>query len=245
MLSKLFRIIFPKDIPIWFHIINLVILVPCLLWPFVFFLTLFLFDKTDDINHTYYIFILINSYPIYLIFLVFINLRLFKINKFIGLILPTIAFISLFIGIGYYYYLQNNKMQELKEKTILAIENGVYNDTDNKNIKIKNHLVYLNDSIVEGADTATFEVISWDWQRDKKYYYRFGKKIEGIDRTTFQLLDYGYAKDKKYVYYEGKILKGADAPSFFHIEGTQDARDNNNCYRWGEIVACEVIETDQ
>jgi hypothetical protein len=58
-------------------------------------------------------------------------------------------------------------------------------------------------------------------------------------------LDYHYGKDKNHAYYDEQIIEGADAKTFHHLEGTQDAKDRTNCYRWGEKVDCKVLETEE
>lgn len=109
----------------------------------------------------------------------------------------------------------------------------------------KNNHIYLNDTIITNADPKTFEVLSWDWSRDKKTYFYFGKPVPSIDYKSFKFLDYHYAKDKNNVYYDDKIIHGADAKTFYHIDGTQDGKDAINCYRWGEKVDCSVLLTPE
>ncbi len=104
--------------------------------------------------------------------------------------------------------------------------------------------VYRNDSIVENADPKTFLIINWMWSKDKKSFFYQGKMIPYIDYATFQYLDYNYAVDKNNVYYNEQIIKGADAKTFKHLDGSQDGRDKNGCYRYGEKVDCNVLLTD-
>ena len=110
---------------------------------------------------------------------------------------------------------------------------------------IDSNYVYKNDTIVEGADPKTFETINWQWAKDNKSIFFFGKLIPFIDYNTFHYLDYHYAIDKNNVYYDDKIIEGADASSFKHIDGSQDGRDKNSCYRYGEKVDCKVLLTEE
>jgi len=105
--------------------------------------------------------------------------------------------------------------------------------------------VYKNDSIVKNADPKTFQIINWIWSKDKTSFFYQGKLIPYIDYTTFQYLDYHYAIDKNNVYYDDQIIKGADAKTFKHIEGSQDGKDKNGCYRYGEKVDCKVLLEDE
>ena len=106
--------------------------------------------------------------------------------------------------------------------------------------------VYDNDTIVKGADPATFEFITGSmWAKDKASYFYKGKRVGEVDYTTFRYLDYHYAIDKNHVYYNDQIIKEADAKTFKHIEGSQDGKDKNGCYRYGEKVDCKVLLTDE
>ncbi|MBK9801281.1 MAG: DKNYY domain-containing protein [Bacteroidetes bacterium] len=105
----------------------------------------------------------------------------------------------------------------------------------------RNNLIYLDDTLVNGADANSFETVSWDWAKDKMHYYYLGKPILEIDYPTFKLLDYHYSIDKNHVYYDDKIIEGADAKTFKYIDGSQDAKDKNSCYRYGEKVDCNVL----
>ena len=106
--------------------------------------------------------------------------------------------------------------------------------------------VYDKDSLVEGADPATFEFITGSmWAKDKKSYFYKGKLVSYVDYGSFRYLDYNYAVDKNNVYYDDQIIKGADAKTFKHIEGSQDGKDKNGCYRYGEKVDCKVLLEDE
>ncbi len=105
--------------------------------------------------------------------------------------------------------------------------------------------VYNNGNIVEDADPATFEFITGSmWAKDKKSYFFQGKAIPFIDYNSFRYLDYHYAIDKNNVYYDDQIIKGADSKTFIHIEGSQDGKDKNGCYRYGEKTDCKNIDED-
>lgn len=188
-------------------------------------------------------FFAVNAYPIYLLTVAYLNSKLFQKNKTLGLILPTTTLTSLTIGVIYILFSVGHVIYKSAKRDIEREKQG-YIGT-NGDFKVQHNKVFQNDTLIVGADAKTFEVISWDWQRDKNFYYRFGKKIAVIDRATFELLDYHYAKDKTHVFYDETIIEGADASTFKHIEGTQDGRDKNFCYRYGEKVDCKILLTDE
>lgn len=239
-MTKFWSQIFSKGLPLWFRVINSFILLPTMFWPFVFYITAFFFDAPGKEVYALFLFIACNAYPLYLLLIAYLNVQLFKRSKFIGSLLP-LCILSLLIYATVSYI--NTTQSIIAQGRIRDQEReskGYIGGTDD--FKKLNNKVYYKDTLLIGADAKTFEVLSWDWERDKNYYYRFGKKVLSIDRNSFQFLDYHYAKDKFHVYYDENIIEGADAKTFVHLEGTQDGKDKNNCYRWGEKVDCKVLE---
>lgn len=232
--------LWPKHLPKWFKILNSCILLPILLWPFVFYTTIFLFDNPKNMGQTYLVFFAINAYPIYLVIITYLNSLLFQKNKILGSILPSTVLLTLVLSVAYLAFemsqaaSRNMKRDNERRKQGYI---GVSND-----YKIIDDKVYCRDTLIIGADAKTFEIVSWNWERDKNYYYFFGKKVEYIDRGSFKDLDYHYGKDKFNVYYDNKIIQGADAKTFLHIDGSQDGRDANSCYSWGEKVDCAILK---
>jgi hypothetical protein len=91
-------------LPRWFKFLNLSILLPILLWPLIFFTTIFFFDNPSNLIMIFILFIIVNAYPIYLIILVLINAKLYTWNKWLGLILPFVIILSLGFGTIYVCY---------------------------------------------------------------------------------------------------------------------------------------------
>jgi len=243
MFLKFINQFFTKENPIWFNVLNLVILLPILIWPFIFYTTIFFFDNPENLGLTYLLFFVVNAYPIYLLIIAFFNSKLFLNNRILGLILPMIVAVG---GLYAAFSIRKDSEERLAEVEKIEKEReaqGFISVSDD--FKIIDDKVFRYDTLIEGADAKTFEIVSWGWQRDKNNYYRFGKRVPAIDRETFEDLDYHYGKDKNHAYYDDKIIEGADAKTFYHIEGTQDAKDKNNCYRWGEKVECDVLETEE
>ncbi len=242
MIKKITGQIFSKEFPKWFRLLNASILLPILLWPFVLYTTIFFFDNPKNLGLTYLMFFTVNIYPIYLLTIAYFNSKLFQKNKIIGSILPATILTALTLGIIYILLSMGQVIYKSAKRDIERANQGYIGV--NNDYKVLDDNVYRKDSLIVGADAETFEIISWDWQRDKNFYYRFGKKITTIDRKSFELLDYHYAKDKNHVFYDENIIEGADAKTFIHIEGTQDGKDKANCYRWGKLVDCEVLKSE-
>ena len=243
MTRRILKAIFFNKLPKWFKFLNLSILLPILFCPFIFYTTIFFFDNPKNLGLTYLLFFAVNAYPIYLVIIAYYNSRLFQKSKILGSILPLAILLSLVLGATYIVVeTSQNISQGIKRETERTKQGYIGANND---YKILNDKVYRYDTLIVGADAKTFEIVSWDWQRDKNYYHRFGKRIPSIDRKSFQLLDYHYAKDKYHVYYDENVIEGADAETFYHIEGTQDGKDAKSCYRWGEKVDCKVLQTEE
>lgn len=243
MIKKIRNQIFTKEQPKWFINLNLFILFPILLWPIILYSTIFFLDNPTNLGLTYLLIIVVNAYPIYLLCIAYLNSLLFRQSKLFALALPLTIVITILYGVSSYVYFVSHTLSETIGREQTRKKQGFIGVNDD--YKIINDKVYRYDTLIVGADAKTFEIISWDWERDKNYYYRFGKKIPSIDRQSFELLDYHYAKDKYHVYYDENIIEGADTKTFYHIDGTQDGKDANNCYRWGEKVDCKVLKTEE
>ena len=243
MIRRIYNTIFSKGLPKWFKLLNLSILLPILLWPLIFYTTIFFFDNPKNLGLAYLLFFAVNAYPIYLVVITYYNSQLFQKIKVLGIILPSAILLTLVSGVTNIVVETSQNISQSIARESERIKQG-YIGVNNE-YKIINGKVYRYDTLIVGADAKTFEIVSWDWQRDENYYYRFAKKIPSIDRNSFKLLEYHYAIDKYHVYYDETIIEGADAITFHHIEGTQDGRDANNCYRWGEKVDCKVLMTEE
>lgn len=242
MIKRFTKQLFSNELPKWFKYLNLSILLPILFWPLIFYTTIFFFDNPKNLGQTYLLFFVVNAYPIYLVIIAFFNSILFQRNKLIGYILPAVILLTLTYGIIYIFIdITKNISKSINRDNDRTKQGYIGVNDDYKIIKGK---VYRYDTLIVGADEKSFEIMSWNWQRDKNHYYHFGKKVTYIDRQTFKDLGYHYGKDKINVYYDDKILVGADTKTFVQIEGTQDGKDKNNCYRWGKKVNCAELKTE-
>src|SRR5690349_3586915 len=94
------NILYPKGLPKWFVYLTNISLSPLLLWPLVFFSSIFLFDNPHDLVKTFAVFILMNSYPVWLIALVFLSRKLFFKVRIVALAIP----LSIIAGLCYFIY---------------------------------------------------------------------------------------------------------------------------------------------
>ena len=240
MIKKFFNQLFSRN-PVWFNLLNLAILLPIFIWPYVFYVSIFFLDNPDSVGLAYLLLFAVDAYPIYLIILTFFNSKLFVRSRILGVILPlTIICVGLSAALYVWHEIKENLVEIEKIEAERKSQGFIGVDDE---FKIVDNKVFRYDTLIEGADAATFELVSWSWQRDQNYYYRFGKRVPTIDRHTFEDLDYHYGKDKNHAYYDDQIIEGADAKTFYHIDGTQDAKDKDNCYRWGKKVDCKVLDT--
>ena len=86
---------FSKKLPIGFKLVNLIILIPALLWPLIFFVSIFMFDNPSNFVITIIIFFVINAYPLYLLVLLELNARVFIRWGKVGYILPVLILIAM------------------------------------------------------------------------------------------------------------------------------------------------------
>lgn len=63
-------------------------------------------------------------------------------------------------------------------------------------------------------DVATFEVLDYDFSKDKNLVYFDCKKIDGVAISSFEIISNEYSKDYQKVYYRNFIVKGASPKTF-------------------------------
>ncbi|TXI92372.1 MAG: hypothetical protein E6Q34_06565 [Burkholderiaceae bacterium] len=114
--------------------------------------------------------------------------------------------------------------------------------------------LFFRNTLVPGADVATFELITEQapsYAKDsKQVYYDVSLEdnpiIEGADPATFTLfsegqynLPTGYAKDKNHVFYQTKLIPEADPDTFVFLDDgyPPSAKDKNHVYQGEEVVA--------
>ena len=85
---------------ILFKLFSVISLLPILLWPFVFYSSIFIFDAPDSMERAQGIFFLVNAYPLYLIGNMVLSHIIYNRNKTIAYLLlswPVIVFSYLVI----------------------------------------------------------------------------------------------------------------------------------------------------
>jgi hypothetical protein len=99
MENKTLPIIFNRsDLPWSIRILNYSTLLIILIWPLIFFGSIFIFDNPKNLFLTFLIFILINSYPFMIFGLIIMSFKLFKKCPLISIFIPItllLGFISL------------------------------------------------------------------------------------------------------------------------------------------------------
>ena len=81
--------------PSWFILLLIVSLLPIILWPLIWFGSVFLFDNPKDINDTFLLFFAVNSYPFVLIINAIVGYRIYPKRKKLAvglLIIPILLF---------------------------------------------------------------------------------------------------------------------------------------------------------
>lgn len=100
MSNKTLPIIFNRpDIPWSIKILNYSTLLIILIWPLVFFGSIFMFANPDYLFLTFLLFILINSYPFIIIGLIYLSFKLYKKQPLISASIPVILLV------GFLYFL--------------------------------------------------------------------------------------------------------------------------------------------
>ena len=262
-MSKFKLVSFSKELDKKFKWINWIILLPILLWPLVFFGSIFIFDNPKVVWKAFGLFFLVNSYPLFLFILFEVNARFYTRFRLVGYIIPISILSVLSYGIMKEVISTKQFAEERKAEKQKRKELGYIGSCDT--YKIKANIVYYKDSImkadpetfeylschygkdinvafsgkdpIEGSHPETFEIIDWQWQRDKYLYYNKGVPMVNIDYESFEILIANYSKDKFHVYFYDKIIENADPSTFQVNEMTHIARDKNNEYKFGKIIA--------
>ena len=253
---------FSKEVDKKFKWINWIILLPTLLWPLVFFGSIFIFDNPKVFWQAFALFVLVNSYPVLLFLLFEVNARIYKRFGWSGYIMPIAMFSLLAYGVLAELISSNQFAEARRAEEQKRIEAGYIGSS--YTYRIKDNVVYYNDSImradpntfeylsshyakdinmvfcgkeaIKNSDPKTFEIIDWQWQRDKYRYYNKGVPMPIIDYDTFEILIANYSKDKRYVYYDDQVIENADPLTFVVSELTLIAKDKNAEYKFGKII---------
>lgn len=233
---------FSQELPKKFKWINWIILLPIIVWPFVFFFSIFIFDDPNaNPTKAWLLFCAINAYPLYLFVLFELNARLYLKSNAAGYILPLLTLGTILFIIGNIYYSEKKAVRAREAKEQLRRDAGYIGNCDS--YKIIDKVVYYYEDTLVNADAASFEfincnfgkdkntaykgidpilnshpesfvMIDFKWQKDDYRYYFKGKALEDIDYPSFEILNIGYAKDKNKVYFGNNVVEDADPQTF-------------------------------
>jgi hypothetical protein len=79
-------------LPIWFVRLNYLGLSAIIIWPLILFGAIFMFDNPKNFLLTFFLFILIISYPVLFIGNMLLSVKLYEKQKLIATLLPLISF---------------------------------------------------------------------------------------------------------------------------------------------------------
>ncbi len=100
---KIVEQIFSEKLPVWFILFNLCILLPILFWPVVVLGLLFAGVSFPSWHSYLLFFVVVIAYPVYLVLMAFLNCRIFRKSKIIGLLLPAAIFVLMIRGICWWW----------------------------------------------------------------------------------------------------------------------------------------------
>jgi len=100
MANQTLPIIFNRsDLPWSIRILNYSTLLIILIWPLIFYVSIFIFDNPENELLAWSIFLLINSYPFMIIGLIILSFKLFEKYTLISIFIP----ISILMGFIYLF----------------------------------------------------------------------------------------------------------------------------------------------
>lgn len=145
----------------------------------------------------------------------------------------------------------NNQYSFSKDKNNIYFQNQKIPNVDAESFQVINqqyakdqHKVYWQNTIVEGADPNSMEIILYDTHeisfffKDKHAVYNQGNKTD-FDLQSFELLTSQIAKDKNNVYFiydEYIVPINKSDPASFMMINKDYAKDKKHVYRLGSII---------
>lgn len=129
--------------PSWFILLLTLSLLPILIWPLIFFGSIFLFDNPKNINNTYLSFLAINSYPVGLIILGVVAHKIYPKRKKLAVVLltiPILLFVFFFNFICSSSAIVNGPTLKWKNKKVKQYDNSVWNKMREVQEKKNNNL---------------------------------------------------------------------------------------------------------
>lgn len=200
LMTKFKFISFSKEISKSFKWINWFILLPILLWPLIFFGSVFFFDDPHaNLIFVWILFISVNLYPLFLFGLFELNARLYRKSKTIGYIIPVLVLVGLLYIIGNLFLPSKQFSKERETEDQIRKSLGYIGSCNT--YRILNGSVYYRDSLFN-ADPITFEYLGCHYGKDKNIAFKGKEPIDGSDTETFEIIDQQWQKDKNRYYYQ-------------------------------------------
>jgi hypothetical protein len=123
--------------------------------------------------------------------------------------------------------------------------NQVYYSTDGQNGEFGRSDAVVE--LIPEAEADSFEILGqFDYAKDAKHVFLMGTPLEGADPATFKVisLDPPYARDSQRVYYNGSLITGAQTDSFQILGSSGNyARDSQQVYYQGQPLTGAQSET--
>ena len=133
------------------------------------------------------------------------------------------------------YYFSKKEMKKLLNTDLSSFEEVA----ENEYYRDKNNVYYYDEyegkvKKITGADSKTFEGISYTFGKDKNAVYKRENRLKGVDPATFEEIDASFTKDKNGVYYEEILMKGIDPKTFEPFANYTHVKDKNGVYSFSE-----------
>ena len=100
---------------------------------------------------------------------------------------------------------------------------------------IDSYQAYFMDSVVVGADPATFKVREFAYAQDKSAQFEGRKRLNIQDPQSYQVLQGGFTKDRLHVYSGGAIVLAADPTTFTSVDW-QWQKDKSRYFYQGKLM---------
>lgn len=101
---------------------------------------------------------------------------------------------------------------------------------------------YFMDSVVVGADPATFTVREFAYAQDKSAQFEGRKRLAIQDPQSYQILQGGFTKDRLHVYANGAIVLAADPATFTTVDWKWQ-KDKSRYYYQGKAMSSVDYES--
>ena len=83
--------------------------------------------------------------------------------------------------------------------------------------------------IIDEADTDTYEVLNYAYQKDAKNIFSGNSILQDVDHVSFKPVGGNYGKDKNNVFHLSKVLDSANSETFKYT-GAHFGKDNKSVY---------------